>query len=757
MGYFNRKTVELIWAAAKKKAGTRRYLFALPLLFCCFLVFGGSVALKLPTSADAQPYPTQASPLENEVPLFVAEFASIIAQYRKIPPGAAATKNRVEIMRRLLDRLNRMKPQTAFLEGQKTILSASLRLWLRIGGAEASLYKLAVESTEPSVRDDAVLTLINQALRANDRKMLENIYNETQSGLSYPLKSFLAVLLRRKDHVTSEEAAYLVNYYLENMVEEFQDSTTLSRLIDDLAEKVNIEDIDRITDKFLAGNQPAKALPFVRFRLEKEEMSFEDLLSMGLRFGTSESSFVIAVRQVKERTEAMKKYLSLYDERIKARSRGRSFNITLNRYRGTKKHPYNLAMTEKSFSDYLSGDVEDRYISDNTEKAVRNYLASRRFDLIEEHLTLAKEKIWEGFYSPYINFWLAYSRIQLGKTEGISEMLTEVISESPETYFGLMAVELLNHMFKTEPAGSALRRNLFSRLKLEMGNSENNDKRVSAAIVMYYLGGRMERSQAESLLSSQGMIDNSSRKGFSKEGALLTEAYLALGLQNAARRILYRENISHPFEQDIIFSSLYEESESETGFIPTFSRKRSALVGGMSRIIGSQALKAYYPRPFAKQVASALGHAEHTIDENLVYAIIRQESFYRTNARSHAGARGLMQLMPATARQVALSVKMKTYNLYDPEVNILLGTTYLSDNVKRLGLIPALAAYNGGPNRVLEVQAKYTPQNTFEFIEVHPIKETRNYMKKVLEHYNRYSVIYKGEYLDFSQTGGSLF
>lgn len=87
--------------------------------------------------------------------------------------------------------------------------------------------------------------------------------------------------------------------------------------------------------------------------------------------------------------------------------------------------------------------------------------------------------------------------------------------------------------------------------------------------------------------------------------------------------------------------------------------------------------------------------------DKLVRAVIKQESNGNAKAVSKVGARGLMQLMPGTAKEVAAELGIEDPDLEDPETNILLGTHYLKKQLKTFGdLKLALAAYNAGPGRV---------------------------------------------------------
>jgi soluble lytic murein transglycosylase len=146
--------------------------------------------------------------------------------------------------------------------------------------------------------------------------------------------------------------------------------------------------------------------------------------------------------------------------------------------------------------------------------------------------------------------------------------------------------------------------------------------------------------------------------------------------------------------------------------------------------------------PLAHRDAVTDQARDHGIDTAWIYAIVRQESAFMSDARSSAGARGLMQLMPKTAKQVAKELKqspVKLKDLYQPEVNIKLGAGYLNKVYRQLQESPVLAtaAYNAGPHRVLSWLPEQSQASDI-WIETVPFKETREYLKRVLA----YTVIY---------------
>jgi soluble lytic murein transglycosylase len=134
--------------------------------------------------------------------------------------------------------------------------------------------------------------------------------------------------------------------------------------------------------------------------------------------------------------------------------------------------------------------------------------------------------------------------------------------------------------------------------------------------------------------------------------------------------------------------------------------------------------------------------------QELLLAIIRQESEFDARANSHVGAQGLMQIMPGTAKLVARNLKI-TYskNLLktDPSYNIKLGTYYFNSLLEDYdGVFPfAIGAYNAGPNRIKSWVKRYGDPNKgdinfIDWIELIRFKETRNYVQRVIENINVY-------------------
>ena len=135
----------------------------------------------------------------------------------------------------------------------------------------------------------------------------------------------------------------------------------------------------------------------------------------------------------------------------------------------------------------------------------------------------------------------------------------------------------------------------------------------------------------------------------------------------------------------------------------------------------------------------------YEVDRALIYAFMRQESGFNTDARSHAGARGLMQLMPATASYIGNTRYRgaKRAELYQPEINLSLGQKYvdhlLEQNGVDNGVLQLMAAYNGGIGNLGRWQKALKDNvDPLYFIESIPSRETRLFVERVMANFWMY-------------------
>ncbi|MBK8466133.1 MAG: transglycosylase SLT domain-containing protein [Chloracidobacterium sp.] len=151
--------------------------------------------------------------------------------------------------------------------------------------------------------------------------------------------------------------------------------------------------------------------------------------------------------------------------------------------------------------------------------------------------------------------------------------------------------------------------------------------------------------------------------------------------------------------------------------------------------------------------------SERQLDPYQVAGLIRQESVFNPQARSHANAFGLMQLLVPTAQSMAKKYVSKTSmvtsdSLYQPPLNIELGTAYMKDQLAKFGRIEYMAvAYNAGPGRVPQWRATL-PAEMDEFVEAIPFKETKGYVQGVIRNSAQYRRLYD-ESGNFKQNVGT--
>ncbi len=162
-------------------------------------------------------------------------------------------------------------------------------------------------------------------------------------------------------------------------------------------------------------------------------------------------------------------------------------------------------------------------------------------------------------------------------------------------------------------------------------------------------------------------------------------------------------------------------------------------------------LERRFPLPYNDLI---LAYAKkRNLPASTIYTLMRSESAFIHDVKSWAGAMGLMQVMPATAKQTAKKIGLNNYKnaqqLYDPKTNITLGTAYLKEMLEKYdgSLIMAAAAYNAGPHRVKRWRPESGCKNGEEWVEMIPFNETRRYVRRALF----YSVLYQwrmGEKID---------
>jgi soluble lytic murein transglycosylase len=155
-------------------------------------------------------------------------------------------------------------------------------------------------------------------------------------------------------------------------------------------------------------------------------------------------------------------------------------------------------------------------------------------------------------------------------------------------------------------------------------------------------------------------------------------------------------------------------------------------------------LRLVYPRFFNAEITAVSDEFE--LSPAYLFALTRSESFFDPEISSHAGARGLTQLMDSTAADIARKLSMSDYSLFDAETNLRFGAFYFAELRGRLdgNVLAAFFAYNAGISRVRTwlTSARGLPPDLF--LETIPFAETREYGKNVVSAACMYAWLYDG-------------
>jgi peptidoglycan lytic transglycosylase len=292
-------------------------------------------------------------------------------------------------------------------------------------------------------------------------------------------------------------------------------------------------------------------------------------------------------------------------------------------------------------------------------------------------------------------YWLGRAQAALGKTDE-AQALYERLAEEYH-FYGRLAAEELGHAFEIPPQVAPPTPEEIERVAAVPA--------LQRALALYRMGFRTDGTQ-EWIYGVRGMDDRT----------LLAAAELARRHQMWDRAI-----------------------------------------NTADKTVADHDFTARYVVPFREVFAH---HAlRWKLEEPWVLGVVRQESRFIADAKSPAGANGLMQLMPSTARWVArqLGIKLSSSKVREPTLNVTLGTYYLKQVLKDLEGNPVLAAaaYNAGPKRARKWRDT-KPLEGAIYAETIPLAETREYVKKVMLNTVYYAAVLSGETRSLKERLGTI-
>jgi soluble lytic murein transglycosylase len=324
-----------------------------------------------------------------------------------------------------------------------------------------------------------------------------------------------------------------------------------------------------------------------------------------------------------------------------------------------------------------------------------------------------------------LKFWIGFIQEMLGQTSDAISIYEDVVLNHPLSYYAIMSSKKLQLIKPDSPA---------VRFYVNNSSTKNTLSALSAK--------DLEEDHLSSLIRLKAWSKIDSAKFLRIElKRLINHSMPSLLVKHPIEKQLYLRSDLHLLNARII--------QSSENYLSTF-RYLYDVLEKKEVIFNRQLLEVLYPRPYLEFLTKTL--RGENIDPIVVLSLIRQESVFNPNARSRVGARGLMQLMPKTAKRYKGSVNDS--HLVNPEINIDLGTRYMKTLMKRYdgNLVYVLAAYNAGESRVERWKNSYfdSDQTILKNIESIPFLETRNYVKLIFRNIFFYKLL-----LEKNQTADS--
>ena len=345
------------------------------------------------------------------------------------------------------------------------------------------------------------------------------------------------------------------------------------------------------------------------------------------------------------------------------------------------------------------------YISENDYKEA--LALAKKFDLLN-----GKTKILD----PRLKFWIARTYEELDEMKEAIKYYEDIVASHPLSYYGIMGVKKLQIL---KPDSQVV--HFYNNTALQKPHGLSFDPKL----LDQDFQSSLVRLKAWAKIDSQRLIK--------------------LEVKRLKRHSIPKFLVSIPTEKQmdtksdlhLINARIILDSQN---FLSTF-RYLYEVLDRKEVVFSRSLLEILYPKPYLDDLGRAL--KGDSLDPVVVLSLIRQESVFNPLARSPVGARGLMQIMPATARRIRRSVRDK--HLVNPKINIELGTKYFKGLMKRYdgNLVYVLAAYNAGEGRVERWKGTLfdTDATILKNIESIPFLETRNYVKLIFRNIFFYKLL----------------
>jgi soluble lytic murein transglycosylase len=315
-----------------------------------------------------------------------------------------------------------------------------------------------------------------------------------------------------------------------------------------------------------------------------------------------------------------------------------------------------------------------------------------------------------------LKFWIAFIHEKLNEKKEATELYEDIVLNSPLSYYAIMATKKLQLSKPNSKASNFYINSMSSTNNVTLLNLKDLDSDHLSSLI---------RLRAWATVGFNKLV----KREISR---LKNHSMPSFLVRNRTERQFQLRSDLH-----LVNSMIIQRSQN---YLEAF-RYLYQVIDSKEVIFNRKLLEILYPSPYLEILVKTLD--KESLDPLIVLALIRQESVFNPQARSRVGARGLMQLMPNTAKRFRRYVREQ--QLAEPDINVEIGIKYFNNLMKRYdgNLVYVLSAYNAGEARVERWKNQFfdSEESILKNIEAIPFLETRNYVKLIFRNIFFYKLL----------------